>query len=79
MVLWPRLRYVARVRDFLDPFVVVDDFERAKIELAHMGGGERIFPSALAALQRFHETIVCLSITQFLLRDRGNKKPLPIG
>ena len=41
-----------------DAVVVIGDFERAEVELADVIGRERIFASALPALQRLHVTTV---------------------
>ena len=46
----------ARVRRLLDAVVIIDDFQRAEVEFADVIGGQRIFPSAFAALERLHET-----------------------
>jgi len=40
---------------FLDAIVIVGDFERAEVEFADVCRFERIFASALAALERLHE------------------------
>ena len=58
--------------------VVVHDFQRAEIELANVGGRQRVFPAALAALESLHETIGLFHNFVVPLRRRGNKKPLLI-
>src|SRR5207248_8319086 len=42
----------------LDAVAVVNNFERPEVKLAHVRRGERIFASALPALERLHETCV---------------------
>src|SRR5881397_4248733 len=49
------LRMIERL---FDAVVIVNDFERSEVKFAHMRGGERICATALAALERFHETSV---------------------
>ena len=48
----------ARGQRFFDAVVVVGDFERAEVEFADVRGFERIFASALAALERLHVTVL---------------------
>ena len=55
--LWPRPD-VRMIERRFDTVVIVNDFERAEVKFAHVRGGERIFATALAALERFHETSV---------------------
>src|SRR6185436_2688550 len=54
-----RTRLNARmVERHFDAVIVVNDFERAEVEFAYVRGGEWILATALAALERLHETSV---------------------
>src|SRR6185295_20003019 len=46
----------------LDTIVIVNHLKRAEVKFAHVRGGERILPPALAALERFHEASVLFHI-----------------
>ena len=59
-----------------DAVVIIGDFQRAEIEFAHVRGGERVFPTAFAALKRLHETSRVYPYISLLIsaQFRGNKK-----
>ena len=59
---------------FFDAIVIINHFERAEVELADVCGGERIFPPALAALERLHETSVFFHKNSFG-RDGSLSRP----
>ena len=52
----------------LDAVVVVNNFERSEVKFAHVRGSERIFASALTALERLHET--CVFFHNIVVRQR---------
>ena len=77
--LWTRLDGRAGQR-FLYAGIVVNDLQRAKVELANVRRRQRVFPPALAALEGLHESGSHMffhhSPIVFLSPDAGDKKPL---
>lgn len=65
-----RLDQLARER-LLDALVIVGHFEGAEIEFADVGGGERIFPAAFAALEGLHVT-VSVFVTHIIFQGGGS-------
>src|SRR5262249_35069993 len=57
-----------------DPFVIIHHLERTEVEFANMSRLERILAAALAALERFHKTMILIHNVLPQL-ERGRKNP----
>ena len=70
-------------QDFFIAVIVIGDLQaRAKIELADVCGGEWIFASALAALERLRETLMFThKIFRWRVRNapQGLREPVAVG
>jgi hypothetical protein len=59
----------------LGTIIIINHFERTKVEFANVSCAERIFPPALAALETLHKAFVFVHKNSILALFRAIKNP----